>query len=301
MKYLFIVLLSAVQYTYACDFCGSSSNLSNVDVVGTEMQSFISASMMYKKFEFKDVESSVQNSHMMTNLLQGSYAPKSWVDMRINLPLIWLKNNYFENNTSFSEKKIALGDIQLLSNITVWQKQKTNAKKIYQKLNLGLGIELPTGKKLNSNYDILQNINFGSQSVDFLFNALYLISIKNWNIVQQAQTKINTYNQDKFKYGNNYAYQFLVNYIFYIKKSNITPAMSTRVDIASKNLNNNIIQSKSGLWLWSMQVGVEWKKNNYHLGCMIQQPIMQNTSNKLMQQKTLTNIYFKYLIKRNKK
>jgi hypothetical protein len=28
---------------------------------------------------------------------------------------------------------------------------------------------------------------------------------------------------------------------------------------------------------------------------------MQNTSNKLMQQKTLTNIYFKYLIKRNKK
>lgn len=301
MKYLFVMLLFAAQYTYTCDFCGCSPNLSSADAVGIEMQSFISASMMFRKFEYKDLENSVQSSHMFTYLLQGGYAPKSWIDMRINLPLIWLKNNYFENNKSFSEKKIALGDIQLLSNFMVWQKQKNNAKKIYQKLNLGLGIELPTGKKLNSNYDILQNINFGSQSVDFMFNALYLINVKNWNIVHQAQTKINTYNQDKFKYGNNYAYQFLVNYMFYVKKSNINPTLSTRIDITSKNLNSNIIQNKSGFWLWSLQAGIEWKKNNYHLGCMVQQPIMQNTSNKLMQQKTLTNIYFKYLIKRNKK
>lgn len=265
------------------------------------MQSFVSSSLMYRKFEFKDETNNIKNSHILTNLWQGSYAPKKWVDVRVNFPIIWIKNNYSMEGNNLYDKNISLGDIQLISNFVAWQKQKTKSKSIYQKLNLGLGIELPTGKKISSNSDILQNINFGSQSVDFLFNGLYALSVNNWSIVQQGQVKINTYNQDKFKFGNNYAYQLLVNYITFIKKSNLIPSLSTRVDIASKNLYNSIIQDKSGMILLSLQFGFQWSKKNYHVGCIVQQPIYQNTSNGLIEQKTLTNLYFKYQIKLKKK
>lgn len=283
--------------TYTCDFCGSSSNVAGNDMLGVEMQSSIGISSFYRKLEFNDASNSIINNKLFSSLVQGTYAPKNWVDIRVNIPLVLMMNKY-NNDKIFRENKISLGDVQLLSNYNIWKKTANDSIKCGQKINVGLGLELPTGKEYNTQNDILQNINFGSQSVDFLFNILYAITKNDWNFIQTGQVKINTYNANKFKYGNNYSYQFITNYVAYVGKSNLVPSLGSRIDIASKNLHNNIIQNKSGFYVLSMQAGMEWIMRNFHLGIVVQQPITQNTSMKLIKQKTLTNIYFKYQFKK---
>ncbi len=302
MKNIILSILILIgRFVFACDFCGCSPNISSNDAVGLEMQSNVGVSSNLRKFIFKDATENIKSSWIFTNTIQGAYAPKNWVDIRVAIPIIWIKNNYTQSNQNYSDAKTAIGDVQIQSNFMVWQKKANDSNMLSQKLNFGFGLELPTGKRLNANNDILQNINFGSQSLDFLFNGLYAISKNNWNFMHLAQIKINTYNHDKFKFGNYYSYQFITNYVAYVQKSNLIPSFSPKIEIVSKNLHNNIIQSKSGFWLLSLNLGLEWTKKNYHLGFLIQQPIAQNTSKKLITQNTLTNIYFKYQFKTKSK
>jgi hypothetical protein len=288
------------HYAYPCDFCACSPNVAGNDIMGVEMQSSVGVSALYRSMDFKDTTNAIVNNKMLMTFIQAAYAPKNWVDIKVNIPFVLMMNR-FDDNGIKNEHKFSIGDVQLLSNFTVWQRMANDSMPAAHKLNVGGGLELPTGKQYNTANDILQNINFGSQSVDFMFNILYFLEIKNWGMVQTGQVKINTYNADKFKYGNNYGYQFLVNYKAFVGKSNLIPALGSRIDVATKNLHNTIIQNKSGYYMWSLYAGAEWMKNNYHLGMTLQQPLMQNTSQKLIQQKTLVNLYFKYQIKRNKK
>jgi hypothetical protein len=274
-----------------------------MDVLGLQPQSMLSLATAYRKYDFNYSDIDLRKAYSVTQSLTVSYAPAKWVDIRLNLPLVWMKNRYdiTEENSIATEKHFGLGDLQLFGNFKAWSKPGLGNKKAGQQLNLGFGMELPTGGKQASQNELLQNFNFGSQSVDFLFSGIYSLSIRKWGITQAGWIKINTYNKERVKFGNMYSYQLMGNYSAGLKHSMLIPTVGIKTEIASHNLNKNIIQSLSGYWIVSLSYGLSWMKKNWKIGAMVQHPLAQWTSNGEINQKTDFSINFTYqFIKKSK-
>jgi hypothetical protein len=144
---------------------------------------------------------------MVSNNLMVAYAPKNWVELRVNLPLIWMMNQY----SGVKDKTIGIGDMSLLSNFKVVNRSPIGTnRKVGHTLLLGFGLEFPTGKNQVSDDVQLQNFTLGSKSMDFLYSVVYSMSYRKWNVIGAGLVKINTENKDKVRYGHLYSIQLQV-------------------------------------------------------------------------------------------
>jgi hypothetical protein len=112
-----------------------------------------------------------------------------------------------------------LGDITVMGQYQVFQSTThlRNRKTVIQQLWLGGGVKLPTGPfnadVSDSNTTVADiNAQIGTGSVDFLVNAMYTVSIRNFGINVSANYKMNTVNGDGYKYGNKYTGNFIAFY-----------------------------------------------------------------------------------------
>ncbi|MCB9034301.1 MAG: hypothetical protein H6553_10720 [Chitinophagales bacterium] len=278
---------------FSCDFCSCASNALASDFLNQQNKSFVAATWQYRKLDFKNSEQ-MKYSTINALVLQGAYAPKSWLALRVNLPLLLLNN---VDATQVSNKSFNVGDMQLLSNFTVIDKQAKDSIFKKHQLNFGVGIELPTGKQIQNDYELLQNFSFGSKSVDFLFNQSYSFRIKNWIINESVNLKINTYNKEKYKYGNTYIVSLMSAYLKDFNKCSIKPFVALSSDFNDKNLHNSFIQNNSGYYMLSTILGLETLIKQWSFAFSYQQPMYQITTANNIQQKQIFNINLKYNIK----
>lgn len=288
-----ILLVCYSIATFSCDFCGCASNALASDFLNQQNKSFIAGTWQYRKLDFKNSEQ-INYSTINAFVLQGAYAPKNFVAIRINLPLLLLNNVFTQDLNS---KSFNVGDMQLLSNFTVLEKQVKDSIFKKHQLNFGVGIELPTGKQIKNDYELLQNFSFGSKSVDFLFNQSYSFRINNWIINESVNLKINTYNKQQYKYGNSYMFLLMSAYLKDFTKCSIKPFMALNSDFNDKNLHNSIIQNNSGYYMFSGIIGLETLIKKWSFALSYQQPFYQITTNNNIQQKQIFNINLKYNIK----
>jgi hypothetical protein len=299
-KYFLAVLCCYYNSIFACDFCGCSPAVMNIDVMSLHPQSSIGTSVQYRRFSHLLSDANLKQTQITTQSFSVSYAPKKWVDLSLSLPLIWMINDYKELDgsiASLKEKKFGIGDLMLFSNFRVLTRPAFGGKRVGHILNVGFGLGLPTGSKKSSANELLQNFNFGTQMLSFYFSGTHSMSIKNWSLSNAILVKINMYNKDRIKYGNIYTYQAATNYTFFLKKISITPVMGIRSDITQKNLYNSIIQKKSGAWTVSANIGFQILFKNLSVNLNVLQPVVQKISEGNIKEKTGFYCNVRYQIK----
>lgn len=304
MYKIIIALMCCFSSAYACDFCGCSPSVMNTDVLSLQPQSSVGTSLQYRKYKHIVSDANVKQTQIVTQTFFVSYAPKKWIDIRLSMPITWMFNEYKvqdESTPNLKEKKFGAGDLMLFSNFRVFSKPAFGQKKAGHIINLGYGMSFPTGSKKTSTNELLQDFNFGTQTVAFYFSGTYSLSVKNWALVNSVLVKLNMYNRDKVKYGNMYSYQLAANYTKFIKQVAITPIVGIRTDISQKNLHNKIIQQKSGAWTIAANIGIQCAIKEFAFNVSVFQPIAQKVSAGNIIEKTGFNCMFRYQINRKKK
>lgn len=301
--YKFIIaFLCCFSSAYACDFCGGSPAVMNSDVLSLQPQSSVGTSVQYRNYKYLASADNVKRTQTVVQNFFVSYSPKKWVDIRVSLPIMWTFNEYVKldaNTPNLHEKKFGLSDMIMFSNFRVWQKSPIG-KKVGQVLNLGLGLSLPTGSKKVSENALLQDFNFGTQTVGFLFSAAYSLSIKKWGLINSALIKINLKNKDNTLYGNQYTYQLAANYTALVKKVYLIPVAGLGVNFQQRNIHHNIIQSKSGALDLELNVGLQCNVKGITFAATVSQPLVQKTGGGNIIQKTGFNCFVKYQIPHKK-
>ena len=141
---------------------------------------------------------------------------------------------------------------------------------------------------------LLQDFNFGTQAIGFLFSGAYSISIGSWGLVNNVLIKVNLKNKQQVTYGNQYSYQVSANYSAYVKHFVLIPSVGFGVNVQDKNIRNNIIQKKSGAWNVALNYGVQFTAKGITFSASATHPLAQNTSNGDILQLSGFNCLLKY-------
>lgn len=297
--YKFIIaFMCCYSSVYACDFCGCSPSVMSSDLSNLQPQTSISTTTSYKKYQYLTSDVGLQQTHIVAQQLSVSYAPKNWVELRTTLPLVWMQNNY----ATIAEKKFGIGDMNIFSSFKVWSKSPLKHKrKLGQQLNFGVGIELPTGKNIQSLQEISQQFMFGSKSVDILLSGIYSLSIQKFGFITAVFAKINTPNKAEIRYGNNFVFQLIGNYSANTKRCMLMPNIGMKADYTQKNIYRHIIQSKSGGYALYATYGLDIMVKNWNLSGRFEHAFVQHIANNSLKEKTSVMLKVGYVFKQKVK
>lgn len=296
-KYIILMMLF-IQKSYACDFCGCSPSVMSSDLSNLQPQTSVSTTTSYKKYHYLKSDVGLQQTHIVAQQISISYAPKNWVELRTTLPLVFMQNNY----ATVAEKKFGIGDMNIFASFKAWSKSPLKHKrKLGQQLNFGVGVELPTGKNIQSLQEISQQFMFGSKSVDVLFSAIYSLSIKKFGFITSGFVKVNTPNKSEIRYGNNFVFQLIGNYSANTKRCMLMPNIGVKVDYTQKNIYRHIIQSKSGGYALYATYGLDIMVKNWNFSGRFEHAFVQHIANNSLKEKASVMVKVGYVFKQKTK
>jgi len=175
-----------------------------------------------------------------------------------------------------------LGDISAMINYKILDKASVDHRNrlVTQKLWLGTGIKLPTGKfsidPLDPDLAASANTQIGSGSLDFLVTANYTIQLNKFGINTSLLYKFNSNNSIDYRFGNKNILQTIAYYVVKTPKTILTPNLGVLYERAADNkLQHNII-GQTGGWLAMASGGVEMSRGKISIGGNLQAPLLQD-------------------------
>ena len=181
------------------------------------------------------------------------------------------------NNTN------GIGDVSVMAQYNIWQSITSfqNNKALKQQLWIGGGLKIPTGKfkvNLSDSTTTLSDINaqLGTGSTDFILNTQYNFQYAKFGINVSANYKVNTQNNDTYKFGN----RFTSNWIAYYQFGNRHLKISPNLGFGYENTNPNRLQGTkvpySGSHLLTAIAGVELNIKGLGIGMNVQLPTSED-------------------------
>jgi hypothetical protein len=197
---------------------------------------------------------------------------------------------YHFNRQETSEKNLylrGLGDVTLMASYQlILPKADTINKQLRHNLWIGAGIKTNTGKYNYDENDAAQvanpNFQLGTGSWDFLLNLTYTLRYQKFGLNIDANYKINTTNQQDYRFGNRISGTAA---LFYVQKITrnlaIMPNAGIYAESSAVNLKNKFEVENTGGSLASLSVGIEnYFFQKLSLGVNYQMPIAQNLADK---------------------
>ena len=158
----------------------------------------------------------------------------------------------YQVNKQFTDdgikEKQGIGDITLLTNYNVLHTAK---KGIQQQLWIGGGLKLPTGRysmdvtSPDANKGDVNSMS-GTGSTDFLLNAMYNLSVKNYGINTSANYKLNGSNKNDYKFGDRFTVNSFAYYRLRVKGFAITPNVGLLYEKSNMNTTNKTKVADTG-------------------------------------------------------
>ena len=274
---LFIVNLTAS----ACPICGCGGGNLYMGLLPDFKSHFIGLRYHYAQYHSQLVDDPSQfatNYYNSIELWGGMRVGKKFQVMAF-VPYYF--NKQVDDDGTTTPK--GLGDITVLGQYQVFRKVGvTNSQDVIdQQLWLGGGIKLPTGpfnaEPMDSTTTIADiNAQIGTGSVDFLLSGLYTLSIGNVGINASANYKINTINQDDYKYGNKFTANLIAYYRVPLKGSSIAPNLGLGYENIAENKLQNTKVRYTGSTVTTVIAGIEVNFKRVGLGINGQFPVSQN-------------------------
>jgi hypothetical protein len=144
-----------------------------------------------------------------------------------------------ERTSGTFQRSAGLGDASVLLQYSVFDPKKCTGKKSKHQLRFGAGIKTPTGKFSTSPDGMYTtDLQMGTGSVDFLFNAIYTYRYKHFGFNVLSSYKKNLVNKEQFRFGDKLREGLNLFYAFDAgKKVTISPTMGLNYDHAFFNVS----------------------------------------------------------------
>lgn len=266
-KALIIVLVAISSTSYACDICGCGVGSYYVGILPEFNKRLMGVRYRYSELT-THLGAGGSTSYLTTKERfhtaewWGAWyvAPKFRV-MAI-VPMQWIN----KTNTSSKDQRRGLGDVTVNGFYQVFKRMSMlngkSPKMVHQNLWIGGGIKLPVGQYDKSERSMSpQSINtfqLGTGSIDFLLNAAYDVRVQDNGININASYKINTANEERYRYGNKitmnaqYYHKFRVH-----EKLSVSPNLGATYEKAMLDRDAGYKLDVSGGRLMMGSLGVE--------------------------------------------
>lgn len=245
-----LALIASVARTNAQACCctsagGSYSILPNIDehVIGLRYTHSNWSSTTYPTM---NMNMDGMNMSMMSNGLPtvenmntldlfGRFALPKRFYISAFLPVHILHETYTGSNTRVA----GLGDASVLLQYAIFDPKKCNGKKSKHQLRLGAGIKAPTGKfSITPDGMFTTDLQLGTGSWDFLFNAVYTYRFKQFGFNATASYKKNLTNAGQFRFGDKIRGGIEAFYLVKLPNAvTFMPKLGTHYEYAFMNIN----------------------------------------------------------------
>lgn len=276
---LFAIVISISSY--ACPFCGCGGGNLYMGLMPDFQHGFIGVRHHYSQFNTTLVNDPSQFSNNYYNSVElwGGASIGKKIQVLGFVPY-YLNKQVDDDGTTTPH---GLGDITLIGQYKVFSVTSLSPKKrvIQQQLWLGGGVKVATG---NFNLDMSDpevtiadvNAQLGTGSTDFLLNALYSWRIDNFGVNASANYKINTNNNEGYKYGNKFTGNAIAYYRMGKPKFGVSPNAGIGYEnVAINNLHKEKVQY-TGSNVTTAIAGVEFTFSKIGVGLNAQLPIAQD-------------------------
>ena len=284
MKKIFFVIIMmtacALTKIQACDICGCGVNNYYIGILPQFNHKFIGLRYHYNSFNTRLTDDPAQFSKdfYQTAELWGGWNIGKTLQVLTLVPFNFNHQNSDEGTTNLK----GLGDIVLLANYKLFDVSSvsSNNKIISQKIWIGGGLKLPTGKfdieKNDPDVASIANGQLGSGSADVLLNAIYNVHINKFGISTTASYKMNSVNKDEYKFGNKLSGSSFIYYPITFSKTVISPNLGLLYEhTKGSELEGGKIDLTGGS-IMQGSVGAEISFNKISVGFNTELPIAQN-------------------------
>lgn len=309
-RYLAVLILlqvATVNGVFACDGCSANLSIFNAELqlnsgkhsIGMQHQSrFYSATLHESMVDYLRSPKKTDDTHVHTEPqvethyrqiqtttdIRGTYyvRPKWSITaiVPINAKLLYSDDNQYRDGRKLEQHQ-GLGDVVLLAQYqALTEGKKLAAKKLQQRLVLGAGIKLPTGKFNEIGYDgqLRPDMQNGSGSVDFIATTNYILRSKKWGVTTMVTYKMNTANRNGYRFANSLNIDLRGFWFKEFKRVAIAPSTGLWLEQAGTNLDPNAdaetYQPTGGAFLFS-SVGFDLYKGNWGLNLLWRHPLAQ--------------------------
>ncbi|HEX5169992.1 MAG TPA: hypothetical protein VFW11_12530 [Cyclobacteriaceae bacterium] len=284
MKRTIYILLFAGMITSmevdACDVCGCSLGGGYFGILPQFNKNFVGLRWSQAKFySYMNHQSEYTHDEYSNDTYNKV---ELWGRFYINPKLqlfTFIPYNY--NQMEGSEQNVTasgMGDVSLIANYLLINTGMDTIKLFKQTLSLGGGVKLPTGKYNLADQGALVNENFqmGTGSTDFVISAMYTLRYKQIGSNFETGYKINTANQNDYRFGNQFHASYQLFYWQNLKGIALLPNAGVYYEQGDYHKDDGIIQSNTGGSALLATVGLETYFGQFTVGFNYKHPLVQH-------------------------
>ncbi len=284
------IFLGSMIQTRACDICGCGVSNYNPYLFPHLSKAYVGLSYYYRQYHTTAADGSINKEFYNSLLLTGQFT------IGKRLQLVGMVPYQFNHLSAINGTKHlnGVGDITLVANYQVWERKSKGQR---HTLTGGLGVKLPTGKytPVTITEKEQQNFQIGTGSVDYLLNAAYRFSVKNWVFAGTSNYKYNTANSDDFRYGDVWTNGVTAIYRNDFENISLLPYLSFTGEHYMKDANKHILQDHSGGNVFLAGAGLDVNTRKIAVGMNCQVPVSQNISKGEILAKPRISAHFSFI------
>jgi hypothetical protein len=280
---LFVILFPLTIITStACEICGCGHSNFQIGLLPTFNKGFIGFRYNFSQFNshVKDEPSEFSHDYFQTAELWGGYSYKKLQVMAFAPYVISRKESDDRVTTSNG-----IGDFMILLNYKVLESAsavQNDQTTIKHELYFGGGVKLPTGKnRVNPTSPEFNMGDFNSQagtgSMDYIINTTYNFRWNNSGIVTNAAYRLNTANNQDYKFGNRVYVNTAYYYTFTKNEVKIKPNAGVNYQSNVANTFQKAEVENSHGYNLSSTIGVNVLRNKIGFNAMSFIPLAQNS------------------------
>jgi hypothetical protein len=275
---LFFIFIVIVNTAHACEFCGCGVGNFYMGILPQFSKNFVGIRYQAQRFDSHvGLHPSLATSEFFQSTeVWGRFYPAprlqvmTMVTYHMNKQITTSGDIYLEG----------LGDVPVLANYNLINTTRDDEEHLVNHdLWTGGGIKLPTGKyKFQETPSEVANANFqlGTGSVDFFINSFYTLRYKQIGLNADVTYKMNTYNNDQYRFGNKINGSASFVFIQQIGSLGIMPSAGIYVEESAQNKSGDIVIADSGGSATFTNAGLQLYWGKISMGGSYRSPISQN-------------------------
>lgn len=279
---LFLLLAGAVlaapRTARACDVCGCSGGGGYFGILPQFQRHFAGLRWQDRVLDSYHPANSLESASNARSTFRTLDLWGRWYPLRRVQVLAFLPVHFFEQyENQVLTKTKGLGDVTLLANYSLINTGDSIGRTWKHSLQIGAGIQLPTGRYRLTDADGLQyhpNLQPGTGSADALLNVVYTLRRGEVGVQMDAQTRLNTSNADHYRFGHR---QNAAVRLFWWKNLgrniSLLPRVGAVLDAAQKDVWYGSKQAATGGYAAYADFGLDVYVGNLAIGAGFQAPV----------------------------
>lgn len=294
-----------------CDLCGCSTSSGSSGFGTLDNLSFVGLRYIYQDYQSKDgifVNSPTSQERFNTYQVWGRVPVNDKLYFNAIVPYQDLYREFQDRTEHIN----GLGDITVIGwyQLKFYKKHKAHEvdfnhvegegeerKLSGHRLNLGIGVKLPTGEFENRLTDrINPGFQVGTGSLDGVFSVMHSYSKNKLGINTSATYYLKTENKNEYRFGNQFSFSSNVYYNLPLEKSAFSPFLGISGDIYNsiKQFNEALPETDGNIINGAF--GTEFMIDKFILGANYTFPISQNLFGDNVTSKNRLMVYLNYVL-----